>query len=270
MCRLLFLLAALASASPALAHDFWLQPHAFWIEPGGASATLQVGHGQYRQRSPISADRITLLRSFGPNGVIDQKPGLRMGGTDEDVRFEFPQAGSYIVALETNSAISNLPAIRFNDYLQAEGLTLAIRYREQTAASDNPGRELYSRRAKALVQVGPAESGGQAQLTEPVGLSLEIVPEQNPYRLKLPGQLPIRVLSDGQPLAGALVKLTDLDADERPIETHLTDAEGRAAFTIPRPGSWLLNVIWAKPILANRTADYITTFSSLSFGYPPG
>ena len=266
---LVLVLTAVACAAPAIAHDFWLQPHDFRVDPGAvAPATLQVGHGPDRQRSPIPAERITALRSIGPDGAVDQRPGLHLGGPDEDARLRFDAPGTHVVALETNATVSNLPALRFNDYLKAEGLTPAIAWRARTGTADGPGREFYSRRAKAIVQVGPPGPDPQPHVTEPVGLTLEIVPEANPYTLKPHEPLPVRVVYEGRPLAGALVKLTNLDADERPIEIRLTDAAGRAAFTLPHAGSWLLNVVWTKPIPADRTADYVTVFSSLSFGSP--
>ena len=269
MRRLIFVLAGLATVGPASAHDFWLQPRDFRVSPGASvSATLQVGHGSFRQRSPIPAGRITSLRSIGPKGVVDQRSGLHVGGPEEDAELQFSEGGTHVVVLETDDTTSSLPATRFNDYLKAEGLSPAIRRREQTDTADKPGRELYSRRAKSIVQVGPLDSGSRTQVTEPVGLTLEIVTERNPYLLKPAESLPVRVIYDGQPLPGALLKLTDLDADDRPLESQVTDSAGRAEFTFPHRGSWLLNVVWTKPIFANRTADYITTFSSLSFGYP--
>ncbi len=95
------------------------------------------------------------------------------------------------------------------------------------------------------------------------------MPERDPYRLK-PGQtLPVRIVYEGRPLAGALVKLTNLDFDTRPVEMHLSDRAGRAAFSVPHHGAWLINVIWTKPIRDNPKADFDTTFSSLTFGYSP-
>jgi uncharacterized GH25 family protein len=78
----------------------------------------------------------------------------------------------------------------------------------------------------------------------------------------------VRVLFEGRPLPGALVKLTNLDADEKPVAMQRTDAAGRAVFTAPRSGSWLLNVVWTKPISGDRRGDFDTTFSSLTWGYP--
>ena len=82
--------------------------------------------------------------------------------------------------------------------------------------------------------------------------------------------LPVRVIYAGRPLPGALVKLTHLEDDASPLEVHLTDHEGRASFTMPNAGTWLLNVIWTKPLPPSDETDFETIFSSLSFGFPSG
>jgi uncharacterized GH25 family protein len=80
--------------------------------------------------------------------------------------------------------------------------------------------------------------------------------------------LPVRVIYAGRPLAGALVKLTNLNDDASPLEVRLTDREGRATFTMPSSGAWLLNVIWTKALGRSDDTDFETVFSSLSFGFP--
>jgi uncharacterized GH25 family protein len=97
---------------------------------------------------------------------------------------------------------------------------------------------------------------------------LEIVPEVSPYTQPRPASLPVRVMYEGRPLAGALIKLTNLAHDAAPLETHLTDQVGRATFTMPGTGTWLLNVIWTKVLPSSRETDFETVFSSLSFGFP--
>ena len=179
----------------------------------------------------------------------------------------FAALGTHVLAFESTHATSNLPSIRYNDYIKVEGLAPAIHYRTRLNAMDTPGREFYSRRCKLLIQVGPATDKTQSQVTKPLGLTLEIVPERNPYALRPGEALPVRVLYEGHPLPGALVKLTNLEFDVRPVAMHLTDAAGRAVFDLPRKGDWLINVIWTKPIAGNPDADFDTTFSSLTFGF---
>jgi uncharacterized GH25 family protein len=170
--------------------------------------------------------------------------------------------------LQTDDAArSFLPALRFNDYVEAEGLTPALVLREATRRMDADGAERYSRVAKALLQIGPP-AGGVDPVTQPAGLPLEIVPEVNPYAEPRPAELPIRVYYDGRPLAGALVKLTDLDQDAAPLAQLRTDADGRARFAMPGSGRWLLNVVWTRPSPREEETDFDTCFSSLSFGLP--
>jgi uncharacterized GH25 family protein len=269
------LLAALVlqacCVTSAVAHDFWMEPGEYWLKPDAVTPmTLQVGHGPFRQRSPISLSRITRFDAITPNGALaDLRGNLHPGGAAEDAEIHFQNAGTYVLVLQTDDrAESHLPALRFNDYLEVEGLTPALEQRVRARRMDADGSENYSRCAKAIVQIGPSSAGSQAQVTKPLGLPLEIVPEQPPYAEPRPDSLPVRVLYEGRPLPGALVKLTRLEHDEVPFETRLTDRSGRTSFTMPKGGTWLLNVIWTKPLPSSRATDFETIFSSLSFGFP--
>jgi uncharacterized GH25 family protein len=261
----------LCCTSSVAAHDFWVQPNEYWLRPQAVTPlTLQVGHGPFRQRSPIPLSRITRFEAIAPNGTVtDLRGNLRLGGNTEDADFQFLNPGAYVLVLETDEhAQSHLPAIRFNDYLTVEGLTPALEQRARTHRMDADGSENYSRRAKSIVQVGPPGTKSPTQVTKPLGLPLEIVPERNPYSEPRLATLPVRVIYEGRPLAGALVKLTNLEHDATPLEMHLTDLAGRATFTMPKNGTWLLNVIWTKSMPRSHDTDFETIFSSLSFGFP--
>jgi uncharacterized GH25 family protein len=258
-------------ASLGATHDFWLQPAAYWIGPDLLSSmTLQVGHGPFRQRSPIPARRITRFQDVSPTGaVVDLHEHLQMGEATKDGDFRLASPGVHVLVLQTdNRAETHLPSIRFNDYLKVEGLTPALEQRTRDNRMNADGSERYSRCAKAIVQVGSSSARTQGQVDKPVGLPLEIIPEQNPYGVPRPATLPVRVIYAGRSLAGALVKLTNLDDDALPFEVHLTDRDGRATFTMPGSGSWLLNVIWTKALPRSEQTDFETIFSSLSFGFP--
>jgi uncharacterized GH25 family protein len=256
----------LSVATGARAHDFWLQPRAFVLAADQADPiTIEVGHGPFRSRWSGALDRVVLFRNVAPAAKVDLKPVLHPT-PDQDAILSFSAPGTQMLLFESTDALSNLPSIRYNDYAKVEGLTPALEYRAKTGQTEANGRESYSRRCKALIEVGAGGKPNPA-ITRPVGFTLEIVPAISPYALK-PGQmLPVQVLYQGRPLAGALVKLTNLEFDVRPVSMHLTDASGHAQFEIPRTGDWLLNVIWTRPIRDNPNADFETTFSSLTFGY---
>lgn len=259
-------------AGTALAHDFWIQPSRFWIGAGEpTSLGIVVGHGPARQRWVLRLNRVVALFSIGPGGRrTDQSGALSQGTYAPDAELAFATPGVHVIAFENSPSLNNLPAARFNDYLQAEGILPAIEWRQRTSTTDQPGREIYSRRAKALVQVGPPSARPQPQATARLGFTLELVPEINPYSPGTARALPIQVYYRGRPQPGAFVKLTNLDSDEKPVETHTTDRTGRALFSLPRAGQWQFNVVWTRPLKGDPDGDFETTFSSLTFGYPKG
>lgn len=267
---LLTTVAVLALPLSVNAHDFWVQPQTFKLPaPGTTTMSLQVGHGTARQKSLMTADRVTRFDSFSHAGHVDRRKELRLGDANTDTTMRFSKTGLNLVVFETNGTYSELPGIRFNDYLKAEGMTPALTLRARQKKTDQPGREVYSRRCKALIQVGSYAKTDDAIATKAIGMPLEIVPEKNPYAPDFKGALPVRIYYYGKPLAGATVMLNNLDFDGRPVETFITDATGRTSFTVPRNGFWQLNVIWTRPITNDPKADFETMFSSLTLGYSP-
>ena len=251
----------------ATAHDFWLQPQSWQTQPGNALPFfVEVGHGSFRQQWGADGGHLLVLNDLARGGGVDVRPLFKPGGEVPHLTRTFRREGLHIISLVSTDASSNLPSIRFNDYIKVEGLTPAIDSRTRAGQMNGNGRELYSRRAKALIQVGRPSAGDNALATRPLGLTLEIVPLRNPYSLAADHILPVRILYEGRPLAGALVKLTSLEFDAKPIRVLRSDSKGSASFQVPQVGSWLINVIWTKPI-SSRDADFITTFSSLTFGY---
>ncbi len=254
-------------ATSAMAHDFWIQPLRFaTTAPGPEPVRIYVGHGSARDRWGLDASHVVLFSTIGPDGIVDRKASLTLGAPGIDAVVPLTKPGSYILAFQSSPSKSDLPYLRFNDYVTVEGITPIIEDRRRRGTERSNGRESYSRRAKAIVNVGPVDKASAARVTRPIGLSLEIVPERHPALLRPGERLPVRIYYGRKPLAGAFVKLTNLDADEKPVATARTDAAGRALFVIPTRGSWQFNVIWSDVAKNNPDADYVTTFSSLTFG----
>jgi uncharacterized GH25 family protein len=228
------LVGLLLISSSAVAHDFWIQPDSYRSEPGvSVPVTLQVGHGPSRQRSQLPLRRITRFAAITPDGAdVDLRGSLNLGAAIEDGEVQFQAPGTYVVVLETDNRARTLD-----------------------------GLESYSRHSKALLQIGASEN---TRATEPLGMPLEIVPDTNPYGAGK--TLPIHVLLEGRPLAGAWVELTNLEHDGEPLEAHLTDNDGRASFALPGGGKWLLNVVWKKRLAEGLETEFETYFSSLTFG----
>jgi uncharacterized GH25 family protein len=258
-------LAMLACSAPAFAHEFWLEPANFRPAAGTAQMVeFYLGDGLVREEWDVRWERVQSLRSYSAGGVEDQQIGIREGEAEGMAEVTLKYVGGHVVAFESKPSFLELPSGEFNEYIRHEGITPIIAEREAKKTQEQPGRETYSRRAKALVRVG---SGPEDVFTRPIGMTLEIVPGKNPYALA-PGEvLPVTVLFHGKALAGAQIELARLDRMTDPFTVAKTDAGGRASFSFAREGRWRLSVIWSFPLTNRAKADYDTTFSSLTFGY---
>jgi len=126
------------------------------------------------------------LGPASPADSTDLRPALLADSLAPALRC--PAPGTHLLALTSQLAFTELPAAEFTAYLRAEGLGNALRQRQEAGvATTQPGREAYRRCAKALVlaTTGPrlAPAAADTAFRRVLGLPLELVPEQNPYRL---------------------------------------------------------------------------------------
>jgi hypothetical protein len=125
-----------------------------------------------------------------------------------------------------------LEAEAFESYLRDEGLDRVIAARAAHGESQQPGIEIFSRNAKAmLVMPGPAAKGDAPRWRRPVGLTLELVPETDPRPLAAGGTFAMRLLYRDKPLAGVVRPIRRiqraLGAHRRARPRPLRPARGR-------------------------------------------
>lgn len=265
--RRLTAFALLATTSqPASAHDFWIGlDHWHLPADGPVKADFRVGTAAEPERWQLRPERVVAFRTFAPDRTVEDRAALLIASEPQqwyDAILPFPGAGTHVLAFETTPVVSDLEAEAFDDYVAHEGLSTVAAHRAALKTPGTNGRELYARRAKALVQIGTTCS---AQAQQPIGLSLEIVPLANPH-CPQGDALPVEVRFRGKPLAGALVRMESLSSPDGEIEQR-TDGTGRAAFPMPKSGNWKISLVWSVPIEDNAQADYDTLFSSLTFGF---
>jgi len=268
-------LGALAAAGlltlPAAAHQFWIEPST-WHPDAGALLRLQllVGERLVGDEVPRRAERSVRFALYGPDGAVAEARGVDGRVPAGVVRAH--TAGVHVAVHESDAARLELDGEAFTAYLEEEGLTHVLEARAAAGASDRLAREAYARSAKALVRVGTA--GGTDAWLRPVGLPLELAPLADPTRL---GDAPLRVrlLSDGEPMAGARVTLeraateeagaTSEQASAR-IRRVRTDAEGAAAFDPLDAGTWLLHAVRMVPAEEDEPdLDWRSDWASLHF-----
>jgi hypothetical protein len=132
-----------------------------------------------------------------------------------------------------------LDAPRFEAYLREEGLEQVSKLRADRGQSNTRGRERFSRCAKAILTIG---DGPHTGFDRPIGMRLELIPEQDPRDIRSSTPTSYRLLFDGAPLAGVLVRASTLDLPDSRLEAR-SDASGRVAFTLDRSGVWRLNAV---------------------------
>ncbi len=271
MFRLIIAAAALVVPAAAAAHSFWLQP-ADHSPDQGEELRVEFKVGDVGVGDNEAADwglyweRIVSLRLYGPGGVTDQQSAVRttkageVGGAVVTV----PGPGSYILAFESNPSFSDLEAERFDRYVENTSLTAIAADRAARGRSGIRGTELYSRRAKTVLQVGEEQT---RNVTRPIGQTLEIVPTENPFSMGEGEQLPLLVLWRGKPLAGALLEASALDGGSDglgDLTTYRTDEYGTVVIPAQNGSAMLYSVVWGEPAPNDTRADYFTVFASLT------
>lgn len=121
-------------------------------------------------------------------------------------------------------------------------------------------RGTSTKNPKTFVRVGDAKN--DTSWKEPVGLSLEIVPEKDPTALRAGDEFPVRVLRDGAPFAG--FGLNAVSAGDKKGETQKTDSAGRATFKLNKAGRWMLKGVEAHKANASDM-NFEATSTSLTF-----
>jgi len=248
-------------ASPALqAHDFWIEPARFLFDgPGTVAVTLRVGQDYQGDSVPFIDDWIDRFEIHDGQGVRRVESQI---GDDPAAVVEARTPGSTWIAYQSRDDFIELPPDKFRDYLRMEGMEFILPQREQRGLAEKPAREYYVRCVKSLLW-WPGGRGGDV-VSVPLGLTLEIVPLQNPYTLSSGEPLTVRVLHLGRPGMGLLLKAFTREQPEQKQQLR-TDAEGRVRLELDRGGTWLVKTVHMVAVDGDTYCDWRSYWASLTF-----
>ena len=264
MKTLLLSAALLLTSSAATAHDFWLAPSGFTAsKPTAFGFQFKVGHKDDINHWSLTWDKIVALRAYSSSGVLDMASSIvpRTSLVPGLAKTPVLNDGTYVIGFESYHSVSVLGAEKFNDYASKEGLTAILNHRKERGQEQVAGSELYSRKAKSIVQVGKLLTDNA---TKAIGHTLEIVPTSHPYSLK-DNTLTVKVLYKGRPLKGAKIDAIALGDSAETEQASKTNDNGEATFAFSKAGAVKINVVWGEPLVNNEKADFETYFSSLTF-----
>ncbi len=236
---------ALLGTTPASAHEFWLDAVTYRPKPG-AKVPIVLRNGVN-----FLGDSYPFQRKWIQRFTVTDTAGMRavkaIEGDDPAAEVALPRPGLAIIAAQrAPDTVDYASLAHFLEVLDDEGLeTLASRYR---ARPDAPRRiqEVYSRFAKALLAVGPA-----AGMDTPLGLKLELVVETNPYVASPAEPLVARLLFEGRPAVGVMIKIFQRPAgNTSALEPRRlrTDAEGRVTISGLGAGEVLMSAALFSPV----------------------
>lgn len=253
------LVATALLAAPAAAHDFWIEPSSF-SPPPGAPVALHLRVGQHFLGDPVPRrdDLVARFVALAPGGVGHPVRGVDGVDPAGFVRAPAPGAGTLVVAYESRPTSVDLTPEKLDRYLTEEGLEAVAESRRQRGETRG-ARDAFSRHAKVLLRPPGAATGGYDRV---VGLELELVPETDPGRLAGDGgALTVRLLFEGAPLAGALVKAIPRRRPRDVLATR-TDADGRVTLRLT-PDRWLVEAVHARR--EGSGGDLRSYWTSLTF-----
>jgi len=265
--RIALLLSTLAvllgGGTQARSHDFWIEPSTFRPAPGElVSLRLRVGERLVGDVVPRSDDMIVRFAVVGADGAEVRVVG-RDGGEPAGLT-SLARPGLYVAGYRSRTTAIELEAGKFQSYLLAEGLERVSDLRAARGESEHPARERYSRCARTLLAVGPE---GAAQADEPLGFTLELVAEKNPYALAPGDELPLRLTYDGVPIAGVLVAALSEQRPDAAVAAR-TDADGRVRLRLAAPGAWLAKAVHMVALPPGEDAEWESYWASLTFALP--
>lgn len=241
------------------AHEFWIEPLDYMVAPGDtAQASFNVGQDfkgpsySYIPGRSVRFDQVVGGAVSEVQALVGDNPAFSLSDVPE---------GLLVVAHETGiSSLSYSEDGKFERFvahkaLETGGVVHAL-----------PFVELYQRHAKTLIGIGAAQ--GQDSV---LGLRHEMVALANPYVDDLSGGLPVQVLYEGAPRAGAQVELFAKAPDGTvTITLHTTDTEGIARLPMMSGQSYLADSVVLEPLVpaAEGDAVWFTHWAALTFAAP--
>jgi Domain of unknown function (DUF4198) len=244
---------------PIMAHDMWIEPTTFSPELGQVvSVRLRVGQDLLGDPLPLDP---SLVNQFVLHDAGGLRPVVRRDGGDPAGLLRVAAPGLLVIGYRSNASAVEMTADKFNQYLKEEGLDAIAAARAGRNQTGAPAHELFSRCAKSLVFSG---GSSDAQGDRLLGFPLELMAERNPYAARPDQDLPVRLVYENRPLAGALVvAMNRLNPAEK--LSARTDKEGRVRFKLRPGGMWLIKAVHMIPAPAGALAEWASFWASLTF-----
>ncbi len=254
------LLILIVAVPWAAAHDFWIQPSNFSPEKNELlEVNLLLGPPLQGEAYPRDSKHII---QFFITDTKEENSVLGIEGKTPAGYLRLQKSGTYLMAYHGTPQENTLDSVEFEKYLKHSGLEKIILMRERKKETDQPGREIFSRCAKSLLNVS-GEHSLNIDIKRFLKLPLEIIPQVNPYLLQPGDSFSLQILYKGRPLSGALIAFANESISEE-IEVR-SDKHGKARVVLPQKGVWLVTAVHMVPARRKANVDWESYWTSLTF-----
>lgn len=255
----------LALMVPVLAHDLYLKPETFFAK---LNEKLAIGilNGTFSaSEGAVDFARLRDVSVVPPLGtrVNPAEADFSKNGTTSFLNLEAREPGTYVVGLSTVPREINLEGKDFNEYLAHDGIPDTLAEREKRKELGKKVRERYSKHVKTIFQAGDTQTDSYKTV---LGYPVELVPRQNPYKLKVGDVVEVLCLKDGKPIANQFV-MSGHEAGRGVVagQSVRTDKDGIARIRLDAPGKWYVRFV-NMTRLADPALDYESKWATLTFG----
>lgn len=257
-------LLGLVVALTAHAHDLFLKFDSYFLQPN-SKATVRLLNGSFRaSENPVARDRMVdvSIVSGASSRMNPPVAGWRDEGKMALLSFQTGETGTYVAGVSTKPREFALKAAQFNNYLSHDGVPDTLAERKKNNELTKDVHERYSKHVKAIFQVGDARTDS---FKVALGYPVEIIPQQNPYDLKVGQTIEVLCVKDGQPLVNQFVMAgRELKGQEIAGAAVRTDAKGIARVPLKGAGKWYVKFIQMTR-LNEPQVNYESKWATLTF-----
>lgn len=257
-----FILSLLLVAS-IFGHDLFLKTDSFFLQPN-SRFTIKVMNGTFQaSEGAVSYARLNdvSIVSEGKR-THPQEVDFTKDETTAYMNLKTGAPATYVVGLSTKTREISLKAEEFNEYLKEDGLPDTLEERRKTGELTKDAKERYAKHVKAILQVGKKQTDDYKTV---LGYPVELVPQQNPYKLKKGGTIDILCLKDGKPLANQVVLAGREESGKIVIAPELrSDHNGIVKLRLDGVGKWYVKFINMTK-LDDPNLNYESKWTTLTF-----
>ncbi|MGH9946100.1 MAG: DUF4198 domain-containing protein [Pyrinomonadaceae bacterium] len=261
---IIFTAAIALTAMSVLAHDLFLKPDSYFAKIN-QKVSISVMNGTFQEsEGAVNFARVTDVSVVSPSGARTnpKETDFTKNETTAFLNFVPTEAGNYVVGISTMWRENTLKAAAFNEYLPAEGIPDILENRKRDGELDKDATYRYSKYVKTILQVGDKRTDSYKTS---LGYAVEMLPQSNPYNVKVGRTIEIACLKDGKPLVGQTV-VTGNEADGKLAteKSVRSDEKGIIKIKLDRAGKWYAKFINMVKV-ADPKLNYESKWATLTF-----